>query len=202
MPTRRERLHEQEIQKKQSQERRTLLLIGAGIAVGVAVLALIFFSGVLNSNTSATASSITPAANAACTPVQSPPNQGQTHIPPGQTHPPYNSNPPTSGWHWDEPRGAGIFTAPQVPEQLVHDLEHGFIIIQYNNLPAADVQRLTALVQRDRYHTILAPYSGLPEDARVALTAWTRLQTCGGVDEKAIAAFINAYRDQGPEKVP
>jgi hypothetical protein len=199
MPTRRERLREQETRKKEEEQRRTLLMIGAGIAAVAAVLALIFFSGVLN--TPATGPTAN-AANEGCTPVQSFPSQGQAHIQPNQTHPPYSSNPPTSGWHWDEARGAGIFTAPQVQEQLVHDLEHGFIVIQYNNLPAADVQRLATLVQRDRYHTILAPYSGLAESVRVALTAWTKLQTCTGVDEKAIAAFVNAYRDQGPEKVP
>ena len=84
----------------------------------------------------------------------------------------------------------------------MHNLEHGGIIVQYNALSAGDVERLTNLVKRDAYHMILAPYPGLPADVNVALTAWTHLQTCNGVDESALLKFVNAYRDQGPERVP
>ncbi|MBI3742105.1 MAG: DUF3105 domain-containing protein, partial [Chloroflexi bacterium] len=128
--------------------------------------------------------------------------QGQVHIASNQSHPPYNSNPPTSGWHADTPQNPGIYGSPQVQEQLVHNLEHGFIVIQYNNLAPSDAQKLVEIVQRDRYHTILAPYPQMPADVRVALTAWTRLQYCTGVSEKDILAFVSAYRDQAPEKVP
>jgi len=36
------------------------------------------------------------------------PIQGQQHITPGQTHPAYNSDPPTSGWHSDTPLASGF----------------------------------------------------------------------------------------------
>ena len=75
-------------------------------------------------------------------------------------------------------------------------------MIQYNNLGSADVQRLTNLVNSDSYHMILAPYPGLPAGERVAYTAWTHLQSCDGLNENAIRAFINAFRDKGPELVP
>jgi hypothetical protein len=137
-----------------------------------------------------------------CSQVQTFPSQGRDHIPRGQPHPEYSSNPPNSGWHWDTPQDWGIYTTQQFQEQLVHNLEHGGIVVQYNSLSAADVQRLTDLVSRDSYHMILAPYPGLPAGERVAMTAWTHLQTCTGVDPNTIQSFVNAFRDQGPEKVP
>ena len=148
-----------------------------------------------------------------CGNVQSFPSLGQAHIQPGDAHPPYNSNPPTSGWHYDTPQREGVYTTQQSQEQILHNLEHGFVNIQYKDLNGAEVQRLTDLARRDQHHLILAPYPGLPADAKVALTAWTgpngdparqvgKLQYCNGVDEKAIRAFISAYRDQGPELVP
>jgi hypothetical protein len=134
--------------------------------------------------------------------VQSFTELSRDHIPEHAAHPDYNSNPPTNGWHWANPQNWGIYTTQQFQEQLVHNLEHGGIVIQYNNLVPADVQRLTNLVNSDSYHMILAPYPGLPTTERVAFTAWTHLQACDGVNENTIRAFINTFRDKGPELVP
>jgi hypothetical protein len=177
-------------------------MIGGGVAVAVIVIALgVLASGVLNPP--APAPQVAQAAGpVVCSPVQTFPEQGRDHIQRGQPHPDYSSNPPTSGWHWDTPQDWGIYTNQQFQEQLVHNLEHGGIVIQYNNLAPADVQQLTNLVNRDSYHMILAPYPGLPQGVKVAYTAWTHLQTCDGVDENAIRSFINAFRDKGPELVP
>lgn len=44
----------------------------------------------------------------------------------------YKSNPPTSGPHlptWVKP---GIYTQPQSEGELIHSLEHGYVIISYN----------------------------------------------------------------------
>lgn len=44
----------------------------------------------------------------------------------------YNSNPPTSGKHlvtWVKP---GIYTVPQQEGELLHSLEHGYVVISYN----------------------------------------------------------------------
>ena len=129
-------------------------------------------------------------------------DMGHDHIRPGQSHPPYNSNPPTSGWHWAEPQEWGIYDKPQVQEQLVHNLEHGGIVIQYNNLSAGELRRLLDFVKRTPRHIIVAPYPGLDRGVRVAFTAWTYLQNCDGVDLEALADFVDTYRDQGPETVP
>lgn len=191
-------LREQERAKKIA--RRRYLLIAGGI-IGVVVLGglVVLASGALNPPAPSAAPAV---ASAACGNIQSLPSQGQDHIEPNQPHPSYSSNPPTSGWHWDDPQEWGIYTTPQVQEQLIHNLEHGGIIVQYNNLSPAEVQVLTDIVRRDSYHMILAPQPGLPAETKVALTAWTRVQTCAGVDENAIRSFTNAFRNKGPELVP
>ncbi len=201
MPTRHEKNKQQE-QRRAGERRRKGIFIGAGVIVGVLIVAA---AGLAVANTTLASPPPTVVASTTqgqCAPVQDFPNQGGTHISPGEAHPPYNSNPPTSGWHWANPQDWGIYTTPQVEEQVVHNLEHGGIVIQYRDLPAADLQRLTSLVQHDRIHMILAPYPDLPAGANVALTAWTHLQLCNGVDENAINRFITAFRDKGPELVP
>src|SRR3990167_4512427 len=54
-------------------------------------------------------------------------NQGQAHIKNGESHPPYNSNPPTSGWHYVLPANWGVYAKPLADEQAIHNLEHGGI---------------------------------------------------------------------------
>ncbi|CAG0947018.1 hypothetical protein ANRL1_03562 [Anaerolineae bacterium] len=186
--------------RNQIAEQQKWFLISGGLAGAVFAFAFLMWSrGMVNPLPNAVSPTSSPVA---CSAVQTLPSQGATHIKPNDPHPPYNTNPPNSGWHWENPQEWGIYTTAQVQEQLVHNLEHGGIIVQYNALSAGDVERLTNLVKRDAYHMILAPYPGLPADVTVALTAWTHLQTCNGVDETALLKFVNAYRDQGPERVP
>ena len=176
-------------------------------------IAAMLGSGVACSGSSAPLGAVPAAPAGTCDSVQSFPSLGQAHIQAGDAHPPYNSNPPTSGWHWDTPQHEGVFTTQQVQEQILHNLEHGFVNVQYKDLNGPEVQRLTDLARRDQHHLILAPYPGLPADVKVAMTAWTgpngdlvrqvgKLQYCKGLDENAVRAFISAYRDKGPELVP
>ncbi len=204
MPTRKERARYAERQRAQQAKQKRYLWIGGGALILVVLVAVgIAVSGVLAAPaTPPQAEPVASTAGVTCSSIQTFPSQGQTHIAPNDPHPAYSSNPPTSGWHWANPQDWGIYTQPQVQEQLVHNLEHGGIVVQYNGLAASDVERLTALVQRDNYHMILAPYPGLPSDVRVALTAWMHLQTCNGVNENTITAFVNAFRNKGPELVP
>lgn len=60
-------------------------------------------------------------------------NQGQEHVTTEEVASfAYNSNPPTSGPHlptWVKP---GIYDTPQSEGELIHSLEHGYIVISYN----------------------------------------------------------------------
>ncbi len=44
----------------------------------------------------------------------------------------YNSNPPTSGDHYGEWIRAGVYDEPTDDRNLVHSLEHGYVIMSYN----------------------------------------------------------------------
>lgn len=44
----------------------------------------------------------------------------------------YNSNPPTSGKHYEEWIRAGVYDEEKDDRNLVHSLEHGYVILSYN----------------------------------------------------------------------
>ncbi len=140
-------------------------------------------------------------------PGQAMPIQSRDHIAVGAQHPPYNSNPPTSGWHYDTPLAAGIYDTPQVDENLVHSLEHGYIIVSYdcaklNGLSCDDLKtKLSDLANQQRiWKLIVVPRDNM--DAPIALTAWGRIEKLNTYDENSIRAFVSAWRDKGPEQTP
>ena len=133
------------------------------------------------------------------------PIQGRDHVQPGQSHPPYNSDPPTSGWHYDHAIPAGFYEEPQADEALVHNLEHGHIVIAYDCTKLPDCEATKAKLKElvGRYNTwkiTVVPREN--KDAPLALTAWGRIAKLDDYDEARITAFIDAYRDKGPEKTP
>ena len=58
-------------------------------------------------------------------------DQGRNHVPIG-TAVEYNSNPPTSGPHYAQWEKPGIYSKVLQDGNLVHSLEHGYVIISYN----------------------------------------------------------------------
>lgn len=56
---------------------------------------------------------------------------GREHVPVG-TFVEYNSNPPTSGKHYADWVRAGVYSEPKDDRNLVHSLEHGYVIMSYN----------------------------------------------------------------------
>ena len=60
-------------------------------------------------------------------------DQGKEHVTPEKVAAfTYNSNPPTSGRHLPTWVKAGEFDTPQSEGELIHSLEHGYVIINYN----------------------------------------------------------------------
>ena len=128
------------------------------------------------------------------------PSLGQTHIADGSSHPPYNSNPPTSGWHYATPANWGIYHATLPDETLVHNLEHGGIWLSYRD--ANDTQtiaQLDAIVNQFPDHVILTYRP--TDDKAIAVAAWGHLLNLDTADSKLILDFINRYIRQGPENV-
>lgn len=136
------------------------------------------------------------ALQASCSPIATLEDEGRAHLSPGET-PVYKSNPPTSGTHHPIWHDAGIYAEPVDVTMEVHNLEHGYVILHYNNISADEINQLAQIVRSDFRKLILAPYPGMSD--KISLTAWNHKQSCTAVDKAAIQTFIDLFRDQGPE---
>ena len=124
----------------------------------------------------------------------------------------YKTNPPTSGTHNPTPAQDGVYepgNEPE-PENFVHTLEHGRIIIQ--DKPGTQKRTIDQLetlfneeVQGTRgYHQVLMQ-NNTEMPYEVAATAWTHLLGCKKLTPQAfdaIRAFRARYVDKGPELIP
>jgi hypothetical protein len=133
-------------------------------------------------------------AAARCTEVrQFPQASSGDHITAAQQPKDWNSNPPTSGQHLAVPLPRGWQAAQQDERALVHNLEHGYVAIQYKNLPAKQVDQLKAFAEdHANEKLVVMPYNGLDKDG-MTLTAWTYLQTCASYNEDVVKAFVADY---------
>lgn len=112
----------------------------------------------------------------------------------------YTSNPPTSGVHWPTWVDAGFYTVSQPEEKLVHALEHGNVVIYYDQPGETSLNALKAWAKRFQGQwdgLVVVPQQGL--GASLVLTAWNKSLRLDGFDGAAMAAFIDAYRGRGPE---
>jgi uncharacterized protein DUF3105 len=117
------------------------------------------------------------------------------------TPPKWNTDPPSSGRHFYIPATFDIYTEPVDEIRLVHNLEHGAMILQYGNkVPASMVADITKWYRDDPNALVVAPYPKLGD--KVAMTAWGEWAQCTGFDAKAANAFRSAFRYHGPEAFP
>jgi hypothetical protein len=136
-----------------------------------------------------------------CT-VDSRADSGQKHV----TSPAYSVNPPAGGDHLSAPAPAGFYDTADVPADgnVVHSLEHGFVVVWYrpDGVAAAAVDGLKELARTRRW-VLVVPRPSLP--SALAATAWRRRLLCpDGADplraDGPIGNFVTAFRNQGPEK--
>ena len=181
-----------------------------GLAVlGMATLAALIIAGLAlpsfgggGGGGNTTTETIADRPTGASAPGTSLPDQGRTHLEVGARNPEgyYNSIPPTSGTHAPSWVTCGVFDAPIEDEFQVHNLEHGFVLIQYNTEDPALITELRSVAEAlDGWpnYFILAPYPEM--EPTIALTAWGVTQYMETVDPSDIESFANAYRGRGPE---
>ena len=179
------------------EQRRRRLIIGGWIAAGVLFILMLGYL-------------VWQEAQPRVLPGESVPIQGQNHIPVGQPHDPYNSDPPTSGPHYETPVEAGFYDEAPVDEYLVHNMEHGHVIIWYNcsalseaecatlkteiqgTMSAAGVSLITGTLK-----LVAVPRPSMANE--ITLTSWGHIQRLDSWDRNAVLAFIKAYRDTAPE---
>jgi hypothetical protein len=140
------------------------------------------------------------------------PVQGRQHVQQLSKTFKYNTIPPTSGPHFPTPAVWNVYTQPVEEFRLVHNLEHGGVVVQYgSDVPQATVANIVAWYDQDPRGLVVAPLPPEMEQekpelrAKIVLTAWTHLMTCSTFDEGPMNDFLDDYRGpQGdaPEKFP
>jgi hypothetical protein len=228
---RRER-EQREQQARAAEQRKKMVGYGAASAIAIVVVVVVILlatggdeagSGPGNSGNvfpdggsfpEQTVFEVAPAAKAAGCQLRTKKGSGvATHTTDLGTRVKYNTNPPTTGRHYEIPAEDGIYGQAPQDEQLVHNMEHGRVIIWVKpSLPAKQRADIRALVEDDSYQMVLVPRRNMPY--AVAATAWDadpapggtgELLLCNDVNDKtfdALQAFRDEHRSQGPEPIP
>jgi hypothetical protein len=196
-------------------------LAAAGVATVIAVvLAIVLGGGGGGAGSSASVAKAMAAAG--CTFVSKPvlpPKDGKNFhndAPTPTTKVKWSTFPPSGGGHYQLWAVWGFYTQSVPPQQVVHNEEHGGVVIWWGpKVPQSEVDKLASFYQSSPDGMFGTPIAGLGN--KIALTAWTgdpgryyrnhyygigHLATCTRFDEKAFTAFRDAYRGHGPEGVP
>ncbi|RNB90485.1 DUF3105 domain-containing protein [Brevibacillus fluminis] len=131
--------------------------------------------------------------------VQTLSDLGRDHVQPGEPiH--YPSYPPTSGPHDPDDLKFGFYQQPQRFENLVHNLEHGDIVIYYKPDLAADkLEHLKVFTDltKNASGVLLVPYADIKGE--IVATAWTKMMVQDSFDSQKLQKFIAVYINKGPE---
>lgn len=181
--------------QKAAQRRGNLITIGIALVVVIAVVALILREQGGDGGPIGVAES-----RAGCTDIETFDDQGRDHVEEG-TQVEYETTPPTSGPHYGTPADPGYYASPQPPERLVHNLEHGQLVIWYDPAaPAAVRDDIEAFVDDNPVAFVAAPYDQVPE-GNFTITAWGASMSCEQFSEAALEDFRERYQGRGPENV-
>ena len=197
---------------RSAEDRKRIALLAGGAALAlIALAAVVGFFALSGSDGGGNPSALE---DAGCT-VQTFPAQTGDHVgelPEGYEH---NSDPPTSGAHNPQPAAWDLYDEPVDQLILIHNLEHGGVVIQYgDDVPESDVAALVDWYRDDPNGIVIAPRPELGN--QIALGAWNGaafgngtaeegtgvLAKCPRFDEGAFDAFLDEYGFKGPELFP
>ncbi|TIC83870.1 DUF3105 domain-containing protein [Nocardioides sp. GY 10113] len=102
----------------------------------------------------------------------------------------YPQSPPVGGPHAPTWLDCGVYDLPVPAENLVHDLEHGTVVISYRP-DAVDGDGVGTLAAQLPSNGILTPWPA--QQAPVVITVWGRQLELTGVDDPRLPLFIAAY---------
>ncbi len=209
--------------------RQRLILYGVAAAgiIGLVVVLIVLFAGGKSSGDvgGSTDQDVAAAMRAAgCTFKSVPPLPPKQRVPSGfhldvpklDSKVKWATFPPSAGSHYPLWAVWGFYRDAVNPRQVVHNEEHGGVIIWWGpKVPASTVDKLQAFYNESPLGMLGTPIAGLGN--KIALTAWTgdparyyqddyygigKISTCTRFDEKAFTTFRDAYRGHGPEGVP
>jgi hypothetical protein len=192
-------------EQKRAARRRSLITMGLAVGVGILVVALIASQrGGLSGGTKKSSDIGGPesASAAGCTEDTKHEIEGHNHVATG-TQVDYKTDPPTSGDHWPpgEQADPGFYSTPLDEERLVHNLEHGQIVIWYKTSASEEVKdKMEQVAGQDDVALIVVPYD-FDGPGEYALTAWGYSQLCEIPSQTVIDDFRRAHQGKGPEAV-
>ena len=167
----------QRVQQRRQAQRRRLYISAAVLVVAIAAIVasqLVSFGADLGQKVQALAG---------------------THNPPYT----YNTRPPTSGNHLPSTAPYGFNSGSLVANQVVHNMEHGAVVIWFqpgDDVLAGQVRDLVFAVGEEC--VVAGPYADM--DDTVAVTGWARVLRLDALDSAQIREFVAAYRgDLGPK---
>ena len=124
-------------------------------------------------------------------------DNGRQHV---TTKVDYGEDFPASGNHAPSPMLPGFYEDLIIMEALVHSLEHGHIVIFYDD-PGADVLtqiRNWTIRYQGYWDGVLAvPHDGLGSE--IVMSAWTRRLRMAEFSADGAWIFIDDFRGRGPE---
>ena len=204
---------------EQAKERRkSLLFIVIAAVVGLGLVAAAAIPAYLDSRNDPAKKDLDSfgvrAAAASCSPPTNDPATGGNDHKPDGTVVDYAQVPPSSGSHWSAPAfpARAFYTERDRPEmeQLVHNLEHGYTILWYDDtIQGAQLDALKDIAESARNDENVGPnqkfivsawddaYGDFPEGKHIALSHWGaeqgHRQLCGKVSGAVVESFIKQF---------
>lgn len=179
------RLAELQARQRAADRRRSGVILGAAVALSVALIAVVAFAIV---DTQQARNDVQLAAQQDIQGVEDFGEQTQDHVPPPVT---YEQTPPVGGEHLGAWTNCGFYPSPVTPGSAVHSLEHGAVWVTYDpELPADQVAALEEL-SVDNPYLLVSPFEGLPSP--VVASAWGLQLQLDDVDDERLPVFLVKY---------
>lgn len=215
--TNRRKLIEEQRKKARAKERRTTILtivISSVIGIGLIASAVYFGQQDKADKIPMDQIGLTTAEAAACDPPKDEPigegatDEGVKHT---TARVQYAIAPPSSGMHNPTPLPGGnknYYSRDDnpSPEQAVHNLEHGYVVVWYDKKATAEqIELLRQIGDVAERKLLILPWTreDFPDEKHIVLTSWTIKQSCKDVSGAAIKDFFEKYggaRSKAPEK--
>jgi hypothetical protein len=193
-----------------SRSKWMLIAFAASGVLGLAAVAAIIGLTSGGSGEKANAANVAPTLAAAGCTFKTVKATGRQHVTSLDKKIKYNTTPPSNGNHYYSPATWGFYGSAANPIQVVHNEEHGGVIIWWGDkVPQATIDKLHEFYSSSPNGMLGTPYPKLGN--KIALTAWTspeggvghgRVAVCNAYNEKAFTAFRDAFRGKGPERYP
>ena len=129
---------------------------------------------------------------------------GTKHVP-ESTKVNYNSDPPSSGDHFQSPALKGFYEEELPDGNLIHNLEHGYIWVAYRpDLPADQVQKLKGLFSSPFSNPEFEPSKAIVtrrsnNPVPISIVAWRWTMNLDNYDEEKLMQFYLQHVSKSPE---